>query len=102
MNHAPPGKMRTKGDGAMKWHVEHNRGTAGIDEHAVEEFNDIDALNPLQAIKYVTNLPEGWIALLQENALGLTATVSNPDVANASGQFCDYWFAYPQSEHGES
>ena len=79
----------------MKYHVEHNRGTAGINESTVEEFDNIESSSPLAAIRFVANIPEGWVEETETNTLGRTATITNPNVANASGKFCDYWFCFP-------
>ena len=77
----------------MNFHVEHNKGIAGINEKAVEEYDNVEAASALAAIHYVANVPDGWTELTKQTLFGETAQVSNPTVANRPGAYCDYYFA---------
>ena len=73
----------------MNFHVEHNKGIAGLNVKAVEEYDNVEAASALAAIHYVANVPDGWTELTKQTLFGETAQVSNPTVANRPGAYCD-------------
>ena len=74
----------------MRYTVEHMQGVAGIDEAAVERFENIEAESGIDAIRQsVGGIPADWIATVD----GRISSLMNPEVTNRPGQYCDYWLA---------
>ena len=74
----------------MKYLVEHMTGTAGVDETATVS-EEVEAADGFAAIHQLAGELDGWTI---ERTRPIVA-VRNPDAANTSGRYCDYWMAVP-------
>jgi hypothetical protein len=74
------------------YRVTHQQGVAGVDESAIGEEYECEAESGRAAIEYCVSSRErdGWEWSREE--AGIT-TCRNPEAANSSGRYGDYWMA---------
>jgi hypothetical protein len=77
------------------WIVTHEMGIAGVvgksGEQSIER-HEVDSPSGLAAIHQVASGVNGWICG-SDDPNDTLVSLNNPEAANASGEYCDYWLA---------